>query len=578
MTFQVQIPLNICLVEISSPSHYALWNALSIETLAGDIRGIFGNNVSVVLKRVRQSSEIDDFIREIPTDIGVIGISVELGSLPLTRLVVDALKKLKKQGSSRPTIVFGNTIPTYIPSIFLNMCPSAIIIRGEGEVSFRGIVSHLLEDTPLEEVPSLVYRKGDSEFATPWKPPDFELLKFAPSLDTLPGKLSFQGSALMETSRGCPWSQCSYCSISSFRNGRLWEPLPFSRVVDNLRNLVEAGIRDIEFTDADFIGGRTKAHTERIVRLSEAIKEVAQHHNAQVAFRVFLTPKILYNSRDDDGNDRVRTALHCLKSAGLVKAYLGIESGCQSQIKRYRKGSQLNIHTHVLTMLRDDIGIELDFGFLLFDPDLTLEEMCENIRFFRENDLLRGNQWPFRPVRVVVGTTLCDALRASGRLGALDENLLTYSYNFSDERVQQIADAVDRLSAETREIFSAIKVVSRLQIDIGKRTETTSRAAQIVEENALIYLDLLEALTLSAKRNIPNSESLLQYARRRICELIDQVTIDVESGLLREHAAFLMPRLKEYRCRVEQGEVAKLLIQIGVSVNENLSCKCPGSV
>jgi len=562
MNCQDRIPLSIYLVGVSSPSHYALWNALSIETLAGDIRGKFGNCVSVVVRRVCSTSDVNAVIWEMPPDIGVVGISVELGSLTLTRYLVDALNRQWKAGDFRPAVVFGNTIPTYLPNIFLDMWPSAIVVRGEGEISFRGIISHLLKDTPLEDVPSLVYRKDGFEFTTPWEPPALELLSYAPSLDSLDEVLSFQGSALMETSRGCPWSRCSYCSISSFRNGRLWEPLPFSRVVNNLVNLVEAGIREIEFTDADFIGGRTKEHTERIARLSETIEEVARSHNAQLSFRVFLTPQILYRIGDTEGNSRIRTVLLRLKRAGLAKAYLGIESGCQSQVRRYRKGSQVTDHTRVIKMLRDDIDIELDFGFLLFDPDLTIEEMGEDIRFFRENDLLGGNQWPFRPVRVVVGTPLCDALQASGRLGELDENLLTYAFRFSDERVQRIADAVDKLSGETREIFSAIKVISRLQISHGRRTATAIRATQLVEENALIYLDLLDALILSAQQNITKMESLLQHARRRINELVEQATLDVESGSLQAHATYLMPLLQEYMYREERGRRDKQLIPL----------------
>jgi radical SAM superfamily enzyme YgiQ (UPF0313 family) len=293
MSCQDQKQISVYLVGVSSPSHYALWNDLSVETLAGDIRSTFGNNVSVVVRRVRQASDVNFLIKEMPTDIRVVGVSVELGSLPLTRHLVDELISQWKPECSRPVVVFGNTIPTYMPGIFLDMCPSAIIVRGEGELSFRGIIRHLLEDMPLEGVPSLVYRKGGSEFTTPWESPDLELLSHAPSLDTLADVLSRQGSALMETSRGCPWSRCSYCSISSFRNGNLWEALPFSRVVDNLENLTGVGIRDIEFTDADFIGGRTIEHTERIAQLSEAIKDVARSHNAQISFRVFLTPQIL---------------------------------------------------------------------------------------------------------------------------------------------------------------------------------------------------------------------------------------------------------------------------------------------
>ena len=34
-------PILIRLIQISSPDHYALWNALSSETLAGDLRGEF---------------------------------------------------------------------------------------------------------------------------------------------------------------------------------------------------------------------------------------------------------------------------------------------------------------------------------------------------------------------------------------------------------------------------------------------------------------------------------------------------------------------------------------------------------
>jgi radical SAM superfamily enzyme YgiQ (UPF0313 family) len=547
MVLQENRPLIILLVGVSSPSHYALWNALSLETLAGDIRGTFGDRVSLIVRRVHQCSDINELIRELPLDIGVIGVSVELGSLPLTRNLVDALNNCWKPESSQPAIVFGNTIPTYLPSIFLDMWPSAIIVRGEGELSFRSVVNHFLLNTPLENVPSLVYRKDGSDYMTRFEPPNLELLTHAPTLDTIEDVLSCQGSALMETSRGCPWSRCSYCSISSFRNGRLWESLPLSRVKDNLVNLVAAGIHEIEFTDADFIGGRTVKHTERIDKLSEIIKEVALFHNTQISFRVFLTTQILYKHGDTEGNNRIRIALEGLKSAGLSKAYLGIESGCQSQIKRYKKGSRLSIHSRVLNMLRNDIGIEVDVGFLLFDPDLTLEEMVENIRFFRENNLLRGNQWPFRPIRVVLGTPLCDSLRASGRLGNFDQNLLNYSYRFSDMRVQQIADAVDKLSAETRDIFYTIKTVSKLQISPGRQTAAAGWATELVKENARIYLDLMEELTRQAQQGTPSSESPLQSARDRLNELVDKVSLDVETGLLRDHAEFLMPRLQEYR-------------------------------
>ncbi|OFX84164.1 MAG: hypothetical protein A2W99_00100 [Bacteroidetes bacterium GWF2_33_16] len=543
----VNNPLSILLISVSSPEHYALWNALSIETLAGDIKGTFGNKVQVRINRIRQNTDIDVVIENLDPATGIIGISVELGSLLLIKVLVERLKTHLKSQNFKPTIVFGNTIPTYQPDLFFDIWPSAIVVRGEGEFSFRGIVNHLLNNKRLDEIPSLVFRKDGVKVSTRFTPPDLTLLKHSPTLDTINEVLSCNGSALMETSRGCPWSRCSYCSIASFRNGRKWESLPLERIRENLIKLIDAGVQEIEFTDADFMGGRSIEHTERIQQLSKIIRDVSLFYNKQISFRVFLTPQILYRPEDEEGNIRIKKALESLKAAGMSKVYLGVESGCQSQINRYKKGSKLSAHSHVINMLRKEIGCEIDFGFLLFDPNLTLKEMSSDIKFFKDQDLLRGNQWPFRPIRVVHDTPLHKTLLEAGQLGEFDENLLNYSYSFSDKKVQIIADIVDNLSAETREIFYAVKTISKLQISPGKQTKAAICALDIVKENALIYLDLMEALEKQIKKKIPDIEPYKQLARKHIDNLIKKTKHEVEKGLLIEHADFLLQRIKEYQ-------------------------------
>ncbi len=52
-------PVLIRLIQSSSPSHYTLWNALSVETLAGDLRGEFLEMVDVTIDRIRSEKEIN---------------------------------------------------------------------------------------------------------------------------------------------------------------------------------------------------------------------------------------------------------------------------------------------------------------------------------------------------------------------------------------------------------------------------------------------------------------------------------------------------------------------------------------
>ncbi|RKY39097.1 MAG: hypothetical protein DRP75_03095, partial [Candidatus Omnitrophota bacterium] len=58
-TQSISTPTKISLISISSPKHYALWNDLSCESLAGDLRGSFGKRVKAIytkLANVGQSS------------------------------------------------------------------------------------------------------------------------------------------------------------------------------------------------------------------------------------------------------------------------------------------------------------------------------------------------------------------------------------------------------------------------------------------------------------------------------------------------------------------------------------------
>jgi hypothetical protein len=71
----------------------------------------------------------------------------------------------------------------------------------------------------------------------------------------------------------------------------------------------------------------------------------------------------------------------------LVRVFVGVESGCDSQLRRYAKGQTTS---EAIDALRAGslLGLPLEFGFITFDPLLSADELIENIEFLLRTDVL----------------------------------------------------------------------------------------------------------------------------------------------------------------------------------------------
>jgi hypothetical protein len=238
---------------------------------------------------------------------------------------------------------------------------------------------------------------------------------------------------------------------------------------------------------------------------------------------------------------------------GLVKVFIGIEAGNPSQLRRYRRGLTLEDITGSLEVLRE-LRLGIDAGFIMFDPELSLEEMLENIRFFRENRLMPHNQWPFRPMVVNEGSRSVTRLREKGLLGEPDANYISYSYSFENEYVGEIARIVDGTSATTRPVFYALKQKSKKYFDDSKQDAETRLAQVYVEENGHIYLDLMEALALNIETaSRAQIERIAEASARRALDLARRVGKDVAEGRIVDRDGYVA------------GELAKIELEPGTT-------------
>lgn len=136
-----------------------------------------------------------------------------------------------------------------------------VLVSGEGEVVFREYLLAELENRPLTEVGSLVYREGETlHFTTPAsRVKDFRQTSspyldgtFDALMEAYPGHFTM---GMLETNRGCPFL-CTFCDWSLTK--KVVE-LPLERVTAEIDWLASRGIANLCIVDANF-GIRRRDH------------------------------------------------------------------------------------------------------------------------------------------------------------------------------------------------------------------------------------------------------------------------------------------------------------------------------
>ncbi|MEF8767491.1 MAG: radical SAM protein [Candidatus Accumulibacter phosphatis] len=560
-------PTSIEFVTFGSPWHYALWNNLSVETLTGDLLGEYGDEVAITVRRLDRLDLVDRaFNRERAAFPAIVGLSVELGTLQLVDRYLDLYSQdPRAQGS---ILVLGNQLPTYFPERFLNdlRIPTAIVCLHEGELVMRGLVEFIRGRTQLQYINNIVYRCNETRaiHRTPLVNLDLTALPHPPSADTVkPGITN-----MIQTSRGCVFS-CTYCTrwrsfnastkidaigdVTTPSPSTKWRHFSLERVFQNVEMFVSRGIREIEFCDDEFFGGRSVTALNRIHDFALGMASIAQKWDTQVSFRIFTTPLII--SREPrtqkiaEENRRIRYALQLLRNAGLTRVYIGLESGSWAQKLRYNRKETIDDTLCALKVLQE-LDLDIDVGFIMFDPNLTIEELLENIAFFRANGLVRYNTWPFRPLVVNEGTAIKQTLDSQGLLtGEQDPNFMSSRYRFADPPVAQLAEAVHRISRSSAPVFYALKTISKSHWHGGD--EAVDFATQTVQANAEIYLDMMESLGEAAVIGGMDDQlgQICTQAEREVRDLVNQVSQMIARGVFRkrsEDEAILLRHIEAY--------------------------------
>lgn len=518
--------MNLLLIQL-----YGYAQPPSAEPLAIEALGSYlieeHKSVNLILETVNIRS-LDEDIERVLNIISyqspmLVGLSIPQSTLEIAYKLLDRIKSI----NNNVICVLGHALPTFSPNLFLEKYKDVVIVRGWGEESLSYLVKNLICGVPdIKKIPNLTFMIKDELIVTPSSWP--EKIPVPIRLDVnlyLPR---------IETSRGCNYNGCSFCTripLDEFKNNKKWHRRDINDTLYDIRQIKLLGASNFTLTDEDFIGG----DVDSAMQLADGILEIGE-----VKFNLAIRPDDVYDQRrTEDENQKRRLLFLKLKSAGLHSVFVGLESLSNSQLIRYGKGVSVEESVKNLQLL-DQMEIDYELGFILFDPFLTSEELFENIKALEETKLWAKVGQIINLLRPQVSSTYIkkkDFLRLSYEY---NPDTMAYSSGFADPLISDVAIYTRSWLEEFDQIYLLARSIRR----VGIREKS-------LEDFVVGCRELLFRLvTEVAKRRLLQNESLVRYKSfdeerdQLIATYVRKLTLKenllkTEEAILEEYKKFL---------------------------------------
>lgn len=394
---------------------------LGIEVIGARIQKEFSLKVDIVLSWYNQ----DGIPEEICENYDIIGISLNIGRMEIFDNMYNKIKRIKH----KPLVFVGNVVATYGYEYLLKKYKDIICMIGEGEEVYIQIINDLFNNRLLlSKINNLAFWNGEKICITERKCADLNCY-VKPLRIFNDFIIKNRGIARIEGSRGCSWGKCSFCCVNYKYDSTMWRGVSIEKIIEQIEELADLGIKAIYFTDEDFIG-------DNILRLNDLISKIEWKKKTNKVFKnvnFFISIKPI-----DVLNEEIFELLQKFANVGLREIFIGIESGSINQLKRYYKCTTKEINEKVLKKVKE-INVDIDLGYILFDPEITIEELEENLEFIEKYEIYNSGSNFIKRLRIQTYTEFekiyCDKNKLE-----FDLDNLEYKYYFNDNRIQRIYD------------------------------------------------------------------------------------------------------------------------------------------
>lgn len=403
------------------------------------------------LHSIKTCDEDDAILSEKSSLAGydILGFTVHTQNLRRTISLINYLK-MRRPGM---VIVLGGAHATVCHREIIRDFPAVdIVVKGDGERVFFELIECISRGESLDNIMGITFRRSGEIIDTRAQPDS------AP-LDEIPyPRRDFEGfpellidrydyrdrrvarATVLNTSRGCPY-QCSFCAIQE-NSGRRWRAHSPRYVLDEASMLRESmGAEHFFLVDANFL-----VDPARALEIARGLSRMG------CTFSCATRVDQLLEARD---------VVRSFRNLGCAMIELGIESGSQSVLDKYNKGTTVAQNEEAIRLLRE-LDIRLGFDFIMFMPKLTFNELCESFSFLKRNGL--SGIEPFETLMKRVNLYPGTALRREWEAGIPASPHSLPDYVFEDERVnmvyRQALGFINRYSIEVKQKIIAIRKAS----------------------------------------------------------------------------------------------------------------------
>ena len=282
----------------------------------------------------------------------VVGFSCYVWNMEHTMEICRHIKA-KSPGTA---IVVGGPDVSSVPEKALRKYPWIdVIVRGEGEETFRELLRHWMENggpavgPALADIQGLGFRQGEDIVLTDRRP-------FIEDLDVIPspylnGAVDLKTEdriILFETYRGCPF-KCSFCFYPK-DYGKLLHSFSLERVAHDLREILGSGIKSIFLMDPTFnIPPKRQKDIIRVLAENRKTDDLS----VTVELRVDLLD---------------REFMDLLKAAGISIVEIGLQSVNEDALIAVARKQNLRKITENVRYLQS-IGIDVVFQLIYGLPE-----------------------------------------------------------------------------------------------------------------------------------------------------------------------------------------------------------------
>jgi hypothetical protein len=401
---------------------------------------------------------------------------------------VGSIMELLRRESAVRIGAFG-LFPTLSRNRLLQFAPPLdFILAGEFEETLAELLPLFAKRRTVVALPGVLLR--DVAFAPRPLIADLSRLPVPDDVGANCGYTSLNIAA----SRGC-YGECSFCFIHRYYGCSRRRSRDLASLERELEvRLTRREIKSLYFIDPTFIG-LGEGERERV----REIGRMAERCGLPFGFEARV--------------DSIEMELLAnLAACGATSVFLGIESGCDSVLQRIGKRINTEQIRRAVGIVRE-CGIELNLGFIMFEPDATLAELAENYNFLETLELLNHHELTanllYHNQIVLHGSAAWERFGHEGRL-LMDERLpFEASYRFRDERVGLVCAAMGRLTAayfsamSKRRLNRAAPVVGDAINDLLKvafrslcRVAQTAAAQELAEVEAEYAVQLHDVIAL----------------------------------------------------------------------------------